>query len=224
MQKAGLTIPVMVGGATTSKLHTAIKIAPHYDYPVIHVLDASQNPLIAAKLLNPDTRDAYIENLNKEYEALRASMEKKKEVLVPLDEARANPQKLDWSAYTPVVPNRMGIHVIPYVPLEEIIPYIHWTFFFSAWKLNGRYATITQIHGCDGCRASWLADFPEEERAKAAEAMQLYKDAVKLRRFLSERSKILPRRTTGTCAMHQRQLTEAIKRARQIALLPFVTE
>ena len=107
-------------------------------------------------------------------------MDKKKEVLVPLAEARANPQKLDWSAYTPVVPNRMGIHVIPYVPLEEIIPYIHWTFFFSAWKLNGRYASITQIHGCDGCRASWLADFPEEERAKAAEAMQLYKDAVKL--------------------------------------------
>ena len=90
MQKAGLTIPIMVGGATTSKLHTAIKIAPHYDYPVIHVLDASQNPLIAAKLLNPDTRDAYIENLNNEYEALRASMEKKKEVLVSLSEARAN--------------------------------------------------------------------------------------------------------------------------------------
>ena len=71
MQKAGLTIPIMVGGATTSKLHTAIKIAPHYDYPVIHVLDASQNPLIASKLLNPDTRDAYIESLNKEYEAFR---------------------------------------------------------------------------------------------------------------------------------------------------------
>ena len=59
MQKAGLTIPMMVGGATTSKLHTAVKIAPHYDYPVIHVLDASQNPLIAAKLLNPDTRRLY---------------------------------------------------------------------------------------------------------------------------------------------------------------------
>lgn len=78
MQKAGLSIPIMVGGATTSKLHTAIKIAPHYDYPVIHVLDASQNPLIAAKLLNPDTRDAYIAQLNSEYEALRASMNKKK--------------------------------------------------------------------------------------------------------------------------------------------------
>ena len=67
MQKAALTIPIMVGGATTSKLHTAIKIAPHYDYPVIHVLDASQNPLIAAKLLNPETRDNYIAQLNREY-------------------------------------------------------------------------------------------------------------------------------------------------------------
>ena len=88
MQKAGLSIPIMVGGATTSKLHTAIKIAPHYDYPVIHVLDASQNPLIAAKLLSPDTRDAYIAQLNSEYEALRASVNKKKEILVPLAEAR----------------------------------------------------------------------------------------------------------------------------------------
>ena len=90
MQKAGLQIPIMVGGATTSKLHTALKIAPHYNYPVIHVLDASQNPLIAAKLLNPATRDAYIENLNKEYESLRESAEKKKETLVSLAEARSH--------------------------------------------------------------------------------------------------------------------------------------
>lgn len=100
--------------------------------------------------------------------------------MVPLSEARLNPQKIDWSAWTPVVPNHPGVHVIPYIPLEEIIPYIHWTFFFSAWKLNGRFAAITQIHGCDACRAAWLADFPEAERPKAAEAMQLYKDAVKL--------------------------------------------
>ena len=180
MQKAGLTIPIMVGGATTSKLHTAIKIAPHYDYPVIHVLDASQNPLIAAKLLNPDTRDAYIAQLNEEYEALRASMYKKKEVLVPLAEARAAHSKIDWAAYTPVVPAQSGIQVIPYIPLEEIIPYIHWTFFFSAWKLNGRFSEVTQIHGCDSCRAAWLAGFPEADRAKASEALQLYKDAAKL--------------------------------------------
>ena len=64
--------------------------------------------------------------------------------------------------------------------IEKLIPYIHWTFFFSAWKLAGRYAEITQIHGCDSCRAMWLAGFPENERAKAAEAMQLYKDATRL--------------------------------------------
>ena len=180
MQKAGLSIPIMVGGATTSKLHTAIKIAPHYDYPVIHVLDASQNPLIAAKLLNPDTRDAYIAQLNSEYEALRASMNKKKEILVPLSEARTNRPEIDWASYNPVVPARNGVQVIPYIPLEEIIPYIHWTFFFSAWKLNGRFSEIAQIHGCDACRAAWLAEFSEADRTKASEAMQLYKDAVKL--------------------------------------------
>lgn len=157
MQKAGLTIPMMVGGATTSKLHTAVKIAPHYDYPVIHVLDASQNPLIASKLLNPDTRDAYIMELEQEQEALRASLGQKKEVLVSLSEARKHPIEINWTGYTPVVPARMGVHVIPYIPLEEVIPYIHWTFFFSAWKLNG-----------------------EKDRAKAAEAMQLHKDAVRL--------------------------------------------
>ena len=157
MQKAELTIPMMVGGATTSKLHTAVKIAPHYDYPVIHVLDASQNSLIAAKLLNPDTRDAYIMELEQEQEALRASLGQKKEVLISLSEARKHPIEIDWTGYIPVVPARMGVHVIPYIPLEEVIPYIHWTFFFSAWKLNG-----------------------EKDRAKAAEAMQLHKDAVRL--------------------------------------------
>lgn len=180
MQKAGLTIPIMVGGATTSKLHTAVKIAPHYDYPVIHVLDASQNPLIAAKLLNPATRDAYIDELHKEYDRLRESMERKKEVLIPLSEARAHRPTIDWENYVPPVPACPGVHTIPYIPLEEVIPYIHWTFFFSAWKLNGRFSEITQIHGCDACRASWLAGFAEADRARASEAMQLYKDAVKL--------------------------------------------
>lgn len=180
MQKAGLTTPIMVGGATTSKLHTAVKIAPHYEHPVIHVLDASQNPLIAAKLLNPNTHDAYVQQLRDEQAALRASMDKKKEVLVSLAEARAHAPAIDWASYSPIVPARLGVQVIPYVPLEEIIPYIHWTFFFSAWRLNGRFAEVTTLHGCDSCRASWLAGMPEAERPKATEALQLYKDAVKL--------------------------------------------
>ncbi|MCD7936863.1 MAG: methionine synthase [Tannerellaceae bacterium] len=180
MQKAGLTIPIMIGGATTSKLHTAVKIAPHYDYPVIHVLDASQNPLIAAKLLNPATREAYIAELDREYALLRASLDKKKEKLVPLAEARKQAPVIDWKSWQPTEPNRKGIQVLSHIPIEEVVPYINWIYFFSSWNLSGKYASITQLHGCDSCRAGWLAGFPEEERSKAAEAMQLYKDAVKM--------------------------------------------
>lgn len=180
MQKAGLSIPIMVGGATTSKLHTAVKIAPHYDHPVIHVLDASQNPLVASKLLNPDTREVYIESIKAEYEALRASLQNKKEELISLSEARKSPQKIDWSAYTPVKPNQMGVHVIPHIPLEDIIPYVHWNFFFSAWRLSGRYAELAYLHDCDACRAEWLNKFEGAEREKAQEGMKLFTDAKKL--------------------------------------------
>ena len=180
MRKAGLTIPIMVGGATTSKLHTAVKIAPRYGYPVIHVSDASQNPLIAAKLLNPDTRDAYIAELTREQEALRASVGERKESLVPLAEARKSPVRVDWKAYRPVMPARPGVHVIPYIPVEELIPYIHWTFFFNAWKMPGRFAEIVGVHACESCLAAWVANRPEEDRPKVREAVRLYQDAVRM--------------------------------------------
>lgn len=186
MEKAGLSIPVMVGGATTSKLHTAVKIAPHYSHPVIHVLDASQNPLVAAKILNKDTRDEYITSVNAEYEVLRNSLKAKNEILLPLAEVRAHPVPIDWKNFTPTEPRQQGRQVLPFIPLEEVIPYIHWNFFFHAWRLNGKFAEIASIHGCDACRASWLASMPEELRPKAEEAMQLYKDAVKFLNRLVE--------------------------------------
>ena len=189
MQKAGLTIPLMVGGATTSKLHTAVKIAPHYSYPVIHVLDASQNPIIAAKLLNPATRDAYVAELEREQEALRTSLSDKKVETVSLEEARRHPLRIDWKSYEPVVPARMGVHEIPYIPVEEIIPYIHWSFFFSAWKLSVRFAELAYLHDCEACRAAWLAKVPEADREKAREAMKLYADArALLDRLVSEKA------------------------------------
>lgn len=184
MEKAGLDIPIMVGGATTSKIHTAAKIAPYYSHPVIHVLDASQNPIIASKILNRETKEAFISKLNAEYEALRASLDKKKEVLLPIETARASRPVIDWTDYVPVEPRQMGVHTIPCIAIEELVPYINWSFFFLAWKLSGRYGEIASIHGCDVCRASWLANFPEAERAKAAEAMQLYKDAVRMLDYL----------------------------------------
>ena len=180
MKQAGLQIPIMVGGATTSKLHTAVKIAPHYQGPVIHVLDASQNPLIAAKLLNPETHNSYVSQLQEEQESLRQSFNQKQEVLVPLAEARTHAPQIDWATYQPVVPNQTGVQVLSHIPLETIIPYIHWTFFFTAWKLNGRFAELTQLHDCEGCRSSWLAGFTGAEREKAEEAIHLYQDAKEL--------------------------------------------
>ena len=180
MKQAGLQIPIMVGGATTSKLHTAVKIAPHYQGPVIHVLAASQNPLIAAKLLNPETHDSYVSQLQEEQESLRQSFNQKQEILVPLAEARTYAPQIDWATYQPVVPNQTGVQVLSHIPLETIIPYIHWTFFFTAWKLNGRFAELTQLHDCEGCRSSWLAGFTGAEREKAEEAIHLYQDAKEL--------------------------------------------
>ena len=185
MQKAGLTIPIMVGGATTSKLHTAVKIAPHYNSPVIHMSDASQNPLIAAKLLNPDTREIFIKQLNQEYEELRTASERKEE-LVSLSEARANPVSIDWSSYDPIVPNQKGIKVLSSLSLDEVIPYINWIYFFNAWKLNGNLAEIARVHDCDTCRIAWLSKFSEADREKAKEAIQLYKDACSLLDYLRE--------------------------------------
>ena len=136
--------------------------------------------MVAAKLLNPATHDAYVADLKQEYQALRETMEEQQAELVSLQEARNQSIQLDWSAYQPVVPHQLGVHVLPSIPLQEIIPYIHWTFFFQAWKLTGRFDEISRIHGCDSCRAMWLAGFPEKDRAKAAEAMQLFKDAQRL--------------------------------------------
>lgn len=177
MQKAGQRIPIMIGGATTSKTHTALKIAPHYDYPIIHVVDASQNPLIAAKLLNPSTKDNYIRELNDEYERLREVTKENNKPLLSLEEARNHRLKTDWTFYQPVVPaQREGIYQLS-MSLDKLIPYINWKFFFTAWRLNGDYDDLSQLHDCEGCRAAWIARFPEKEQCKAEEALTLYRDA-----------------------------------------------
>ena len=175
MQKAGMCVPIMIGGATTSRLHTALKIAPHYDYPVIHVVDASQNPIIAAKLLNKETREKYISELNDDYERLRDKQSAAAEstTLLALEEARG--RRLKTSCSTPA-PKTPGIHQLS-IPITKIIPYINWTFFYNAWKLSGSYGELSELHDCEGCRAGWLSKHPEEEQAKAKEALKLYDDA-----------------------------------------------
>ncbi|MDR1408203.1 MAG: methionine synthase [Tannerella sp.] len=176
MQKAGLRVPIMIGGATTSKIYTALKIAPRYDSPVVHGTDASQSPLLAAKLLNPVMRDDFVRALNDEYAHLRDVSHAGKSALLPLAAARARRLPVDRAAYTPVVPAQSGVREVR-IPVEVVVPYINWTFFFVAWRLNGTYAGLVDVHDCESCRAAWLAGRPAAERDKAAEAMKLFVDA-----------------------------------------------
>ena len=134
LDEAGLNIPVMVGGATTSKLHTALKIATQSPNPVIHVSDASQNPLIAAKLMNPTERTAFIAQLQREQYALRKKHDTPR-VKLSKEEAYRYRKQCQWDAYTPCAPRSTAVQHLS-ISLEEVVPYINWTYFFSAWKVK----------------------------------------------------------------------------------------
>ena len=190
MEKAGLRTPVIIGGATTSRLHTAVKIAPRYSGPVVHAGDASQNPLIAAQLLNPQTRQSFIVSLQAEQEALRRSQ--KPADTLPLAEAEQRAPRIDWAHYVAPRPRELGRHTIA-PTITEIRPYINWRAFFAVWKIGAQYAAIADMRGCDHCRAAWLAAFPTAERAKATEAMQLYKEANRLLDTLERENNDSPR-------------------------------
>ena len=176
MQKAHLTIPLMIGGATTSDLHTAVKIAPRYDGPVIHVKDASQNPIIAATLMNPNGREAYLSKLKSDQERLRQSVGEEIHLL-PLQEAEKRKFPINWGDYTPIPPQKKGLQIYREISVKEARMFINWKYFFNMWRLSGEYSSIASVQGCDHCKAAWLASFDESKRAKASEAMQLFKEA-----------------------------------------------
>ena len=176
MQQAGLDIPLFIGGATTSALHTALHIAPCYDAPVIYTRDAAQNPIIALQLLKSESRDAYLEQLHNEQEALRRSMHKPQ--LLSLSEAISHRPQFDTS-YRPTTPATMGVHTVEFT-IDEVRPYINWRSFFAVWQLDASLAQVALIGGCDHCKAQWLASQPQEQRGKAAQAMQLHKEAQRL--------------------------------------------
>ncbi|MBE2279630.1 MAG: methionine synthase [Ignavibacteriaceae bacterium] len=144
MEKRGLKIPLLIGGATTSRIHTAVKIAPNYSQPVIHVLDASRSVPVVSKLINPELKDAFINEIAVEYNGIRETHYKKREAkeLLTLAEARRNAVKIDWKEYTPPVPNFTGLKVLENYPLETLRKYIDWTPFFITWELNGKYPAI----------------------------------------------------------------------------------
>lgn len=179
MEETGLKIPVMVGGATTSRIHTAVKIAPNYSAPVIHVPDASQNPLIAARLLNPDTCEAFIAELKEQYDTLRERERLRTVATVSLAEARRRSVRGSLKPYLPVAPAAPGRHRID-IPVKEIIPYINWHFFFNAWKLPGDFASVTALHDCPACRRAWIEKYTPADPSKGEEVIRLYHDAASL--------------------------------------------
>ncbi len=144
MERRGFTVPLLIGGATTSEMHTAVKIAPEYHNPVIHVRDASRATGVVAALLSADGKKPFIDSVTEKYSALRHKHESTRAgvTYVNLQQARANKFKTDWSDFVPVKPSFIGVKHIDNYPLEEISKYIDWTFFFHAWKINGKYPAI----------------------------------------------------------------------------------
>ena len=142
MERRGFKLPLLIGGATTSKLHTAVKIAPNYTPPAVHVLDASKSVVVVQALLDQQLRPEYMRDVNEEYDELRkdyyASLTDRK--YLSLEKAQEKHMVIDWAvAPKPFVPKNLGTTVIKEYPLENLLPYIDWVPFFSVWQLKGKY-------------------------------------------------------------------------------------
>ncbi len=146
MQRTGLAVPLLIGGATTSKVHTAVRIAPQYDAPTIHVTDASRAVGVAAGVLSERGRDAYIASVNEDYEAVRARFERRADDsgLATVAEARANRLSLDWTGAAPPRPRLLGTRVFDDYPLADLRNRIDWTPFFRSWEIAGVYPRVLE--------------------------------------------------------------------------------
>ena len=179
MERLGFKVPLLIGGATTSAAHTAIKIAQHYSGPVVHVLDASRSVPVTTSLLSKDQRDAFARENREKQQKLRDNFlgGPKKETLT-IDQARAAGPKLDWANYTPPVPSFLGTRgcgqnaratggpgILPGAFLRELTKFIDWTPFFHAWELRGVWDRTTDT-------------LKTKNEAGAAEAAKLYQDAI----------------------------------------------
>ncbi len=144
MERLGMTIPLLIGGATTSRIHTAVKIDPKYSRAAVYVQDASRAVGVAGELLSEERSEAYIQQIKDEYEKMRIQRQKRsiKRKTFTLDQARENRYKGDWDNYTPLVPTFTGIKIFTDYSLKEISKYIDWSPFFHAWELAGKFPKI----------------------------------------------------------------------------------
>ncbi len=178
LQKKGMQIPLLISGATTSPVHTAVKIAPEYNFPVVYVKDASESVKIAARLLKEGK--LFFEEIRKTQSELRKVHQKKIRLpLIPLAEAQQKKFPVSWAKETPVVPKQMGITSYVNYPLEEISHFLDWTYFFNNWGIKGKFPTIL--------------DHPE----KGQEAMKLYADGKKMLEEIISRRWLQANAVTG---------------------------
>lgn len=143
MDRVGLRIPLLIGGATTSRQHTAVKIAPKYSSaPTVHVLDASKSVVVCSSLLDPSSCDDFVEELSEEYEEIREDHydSLKDRRYLSLQEARERRLRIDrGSDFRPTRPTFLGTRVLRKVDLEELLPFVDWKCFFDVWQLRGKY-------------------------------------------------------------------------------------
>lgn len=172
MEREGFNIPLLIGGATTSRIHTSVKVDPHYHGAVVHVLDASRSVGVCSNLLNKEIGKTYTETLKNDYLQTRDNYNKKKveKVFLKLDDARKNQYQISLNGAIPKAPTFTGIKVLDNFPLEELVSYIDWTPFFHTWELRGSYPRIF------------------EDSFVGVEAKKLFADAQKLlKRIVDEK-------------------------------------
>ncbi|MGH9406385.1 MAG: methionine synthase [Terriglobia bacterium] len=157
MERQGFSVPLLIGGATTSKLHTAVKIAPGYSQPVVHVADASRAVGVVGRLKNPALKPKFVEENRREQEKIRQIHRPPDQKLLSIEDARRNRPRFDWAAAAIPRPAFLGPRTFDPVPLAEIVPFIDWTPFFQAWELRGTYPKIFDAQGV-GPRARELFD------------------------------------------------------------------
>jgi len=177
MERRGLKTPIMLGGATTSPAHTAVKIAPHYSGATIHVLDASRSVPVTTSLLSEENREGFIEKTNIRYEKLRATFNKKDKPTVSLADARNNAFSCDWGNYQPAQPEFTGTRVVDNQSLRELAKYIDWTPFFHAWELRGVWDRENQVLKTKNAEAAEVA------QSLYADAQELLEEIISTKRF-----------------------------------------
>ncbi len=186
MNRRGFDLPLLIGGATTSRMHTAVKIAPEYPHGVLHVLDASRSVTAAGSLLNKDVKQQFLSGVVEEYNKLRSDFGSKKSVkqYISHTDAQKNKVKIDWDNYSPAAPKSPGVINLEGIDLNELIPYIDWQPFFIAWEMHGKFPQI-------------LSD-----ATIGAEATKLYNDAQSLLNKIIKENWLQPRAVVGIWPAH----------------------